>query len=97
MKRARDEGRGPSLRSWTRSALGGAIVLLAVPFTVTAQELGEAGQDLGSTPVAEPLAIARLDGEISLDGMPDEAAWERIDPLPMMVFEPTWGAEPTEP
>lgn len=43
-----------------------------------------------------PMVIPRLSDPITLDGMPDEAAWDRIDPLPMTMFTPTFGADVTE-
>lgn len=38
----------------------------------------------------------RLTGPIILDGLSDEAAWREIDPLPVTVYEPSYGAEPSE-
>ena len=43
-----------------------------------------------------PVRIARLTGEIRLDGAVDEPAWEAIDALPLFVWAPTHGGEPTE-
>ena len=39
--------------------------------------------------------IPRVEG-IVLDGKVDEAAWESIEPLPMVQYEPNAGAPPTE-
>lgn len=44
----------------------------------------------------EPLVISRLDSPIVFDGSVDEAAWEHIAPLPVTVYAPTFGADPTE-
>lgn len=44
----------------------------------------------------EPLPLARLDGAIVLDGVPDEPSWRSVEPLPMTVYTPTFGAPPTE-
>jgi hypothetical protein len=41
---------------------------------------------------ADPLPW--LSGPITLDGRPEEEAWRRIPPLPMLVYEPAWGAPP---
>jgi len=41
-------------------------------------------------------AISRLIGLIELDGLSDEAAWQEIKPLPLIMQEPNFGAEPTE-
>jgi hypothetical protein len=40
--------------------------------------------------------IHRLSGSIDLDGMPSEAAWDSVPPLPLTVFAPVFGAPPTE-
>jgi len=47
-------------------------------------------------PGPEPIAIDRLTGPITLDGIVDEPAWEAIDPLSMIMFAPTWGGEPSQ-
>lgn len=44
----------------------------------------------------EPLVIPRLNGPVELDGPSDEPAWQGIDPLPLTVYEPTYGGTPTE-
>jgi len=43
----------------------------------------------------EYLTIPRIEA-ITFDGMPDEAAWDAIDPVPMVQYTPNAGAEPTE-
>lgn len=43
-----------------------------------------------------PLLIEKLSGRITLDGSPDEEAWQSVRPLPYIAFEPVWGAPPTE-
>lgn len=43
-----------------------------------------------------PLPIPRIDRSIQLDGMPDEPAWNGIDPVPTVQYEPNAGAPPTE-
>ena len=43
-----------------------------------------------------PVVMVRLEGEIVFDGMPDEAAWQRCDPFPMLTQTPVFGKEPTE-
>ena len=48
-------------------------------------------------PTATPLAIDRIGGEIRLDGVIDEPAWDAVAPLPMAMFSPTFGGELTEP
>lgn len=42
------------------------------------------------------LAIAQIEDAVELDGIPDEAAWKQIAPLPMTMYFPDSGEEPTE-
>jgi hypothetical protein len=44
----------------------------------------------------ERIAIQRLSGPIELDGLSDEPAWAGIQPLTMVMFQPTSGGEPSE-
>src|SRR5688500_14035127 len=43
-----------------------------------------------------PLELARLDSAITFDGMPDEAAWQRIPALPMTTYAPVFRAAPRQ-
>ena len=40
--------------------------------------------------------LHRIDQPIKLDGILDEAVWQEIDPLPLVMSSPTYGAPPTE-
>jgi hypothetical protein len=42
------------------------------------------------------LVIPKLTGEISVDGVVDEAAWDRVEPLPMVMHQPTFRGRMTE-
>ncbi len=42
------------------------------------------------------LIISRIDKDIIFDGLPFEKVWEEIEPLPMIMFQPDFGSEPTE-
>lgn len=44
----------------------------------------------------EPFVLERLKGEIVFDGLSNEAAWQNIEPLPIIMFQPEYGAEPSE-
>ena len=44
-----------------------------------------------------PMIIPRISGPIELDGIVDEAAWEAVEPVPMIVFAPTYHGPITEP
>ncbi len=55
--------------------LAGLAVLLFVAFPAVAQEA---------------MPLPRMVGTVELDGMPDEAAWQAIDPLPLVMYQPTY-------
>ena len=43
-----------------------------------------------------PIVIPRLSGEIELDGVVDETAWDQIAPVEMTMYTPNFGGPPTE-
>lgn len=43
-----------------------------------------------------PLEIERLRTPIRFDGMPDDAAWQQVDPLPLTMYFPTFGGTPEQ-
>jgi Domain of unknown function (DUF5916) len=42
------------------------------------------------------ISIPRINGEISFDGNVDDACWQNIKPLTMVMHTPTFGNQPTE-
>ncbi len=42
------------------------------------------------------IVLQRLRGEIVLDGLSNEAAWQEVEPLPLTMFTPSFRSEPTE-
>jgi hypothetical protein len=42
------------------------------------------------------MELSRLPGPIELDGRPDEAAWQRIAPLPLTMYTPVFRGQPTQ-
>jgi hypothetical protein len=44
----------------------------------------------------EPWHLPRAEEPIVLDGMPDEAAWEQVEPVPVVQYEPDAGEPATE-
>ena len=40
--------------------------------------------------------LPRLEGPIQFDGLPDEPAWEALEPLPLIMSQPNFGSDPTE-
>src|SRR5687767_12083342 len=49
-----------------------------------------------STAQEEPLALARLGGPVQLDGIPDEAVWRSVEPLPLTMYAPTHRGMPAQ-
>lgn len=44
----------------------------------------------------DQMKIKKLNGEIIFDGMPFEETWDQVEPLPVGMFMPNFGNEPTE-
>ncbi len=44
----------------------------------------------------EYMMIPRIKGDVILDGLSTEPAWENIEPLPLIMHEPNFGSEPSE-
>jgi hypothetical protein len=44
----------------------------------------------------DPMAVPRLSGAIDFDGVPDEDSWMAIPALPLVMYTPVFGKEPTE-
>ena len=43
----------------------------------------------------DPIFIPRINGEIILDGLSDEDAWQDIESLPLTMFQPTFKGQPS--
>ncbi len=52
------------------------------------------GTELRGQP--ERLEVPKIDQDIEFDGLPFESVWEQVTPLPMVMFQPTFGLEPSE-
>ncbi|MCY3550388.1 MAG: DUF5916 domain-containing protein [Candidatus Poribacteria bacterium] len=44
----------------------------------------------------EPLQLTYLTESIQIDGLSDEPGWQQIEPLPVIMYKPTYRGEPTE-
>ncbi len=63
---------------------------------LAAQAVGSDEGDAASLRSPVPVPIPRITGQIDVDGVVDEAAWDAIEPLPMFMWAPTHGGEMTE-
>lgn len=43
-----------------------------------------------------PMPLSRLQARITIDGRPDEAAWQAVPPLPLTMYLPVFGGTPTQ-
>jgi hypothetical protein len=68
-----------------RSILFGLLVLVLTPGIVPAQAR-----------TTTPFELARLGGDVVLDGRPDEAAWSAVPALPLTMYAPIHRGTPTE-
>lgn len=46
--------------------------------------------------IHDPMPLARIEGTITLDGISNEPAWQKMIPLPMTMYEPVTGNQPSE-
>jgi len=46
--------------------------------------------------ISEPLKVSRISGGIIFDGVPDEASWQAVEAVPLVMFMPEPGKPPTE-
>ena len=44
----------------------------------------------------EPIRLTRTSEMIHVDGVIDEAQWRKIAPVPMVMYQPTYGGDMTE-
>ena len=66
---------------------GVVLVLMAAASPIA---FGQSGSD------NEVFELPRVTGDITLDGRIDEAAWEAIDALPVVMYEPVYQGQMTE-
>jgi hypothetical protein len=58
-----------------------AAAIILLPFAVSSQE---------------QISISRISGELKFDGIVDDACWNGVGVLPMVMHTPTFGNKPTE-
>lgn len=67
-----------------------------LPLLLVALLSGLPGGSVEAQSASDPLEIDRLKGEITLDGVPDEEAWNDLDSFPLTTYVPDAGNEPSE-
>lgn len=72
-----------------RAATGPLALAVALTLLLAAPVLARQRQD-------PPLEVRRLAGPIDFDGVPDEPAWEAIDPLPLTMYAPIHRGTPEQ-
>ncbi|HSM59888.1 MAG TPA: DUF5916 domain-containing protein [Longimicrobiales bacterium] len=89
--------RAPRCRTPTPVIVVPVLFAMAVPpASAGAQVGGGSDAEAGGGPAA-PVAsgvvdLQRLTGPVTLDGMSAEPAWAAIEPIPLTMYEPTYGA-----
>ena len=68
-------------------------ILLAVTITATSLTVGIA-QDQESGYANDTIKIQRINSLVDLDGLSNEAAWNGIRSLPIVMRFPNFGSEP---
>ena len=66
------------------------ITLLSSLLSVGSAQSSESG------PADEPIKIQRIKGPVELDGLSNEAAWEGVKSLPMVMSIPIYGSAPSQ-
>lgn len=74
----------------SRTALPIAAMVMAAVFASVVDTLGAQGSP------APPVELTRLEGSITIDGVPDEPAWQRIPTLPLTMYTPVFRGTPTQ-
>ncbi len=74
----------------------GLLAVLASPKSALGQAGSEAQAGAGAPESSARLTIQRLLQPLNFDGRPDDAAWQDIDPLPLVQYEPNVGAPVTQ-
>jgi len=72
-----------------------AKILGGITLLFTFLSIGRA-QSVQSGTENNPFKIQRVNGPVKLDGLSDEAAWDGIVPLPLVMTIPNFGSEPSE-
>jgi len=54
------------------------------------------GQSDSLSSLKQALVISKLSHPVNFDGIPDEEAWNSVDPVKLIMFTPVFGNEPTE-
>ena len=85
------------MHRFTYCFLAISIVTILAPAGASSQEIDRsATASANREAVSAPVTLVRIDTPITLDGVVDESAWDAIEPLPMTMFSPTFGAPLTE-
>jgi hypothetical protein len=69
-----------------------------ITFTILAWTLTSylPAQTATGTDSPAPLKVTKISGGITFDGVPDEASWQAVEALPLVMFMPEPGKTPTE-
>ena len=80
-------------RPTRRAALAVVIIACVSSRAATPAPLIAQSAQSASDP---PLELTRLTGAVTIDGVPDEAAWKDIPTLPLTLYQPVFRGTPTQ-
>ena len=67
---------------YSSASLLGVFLLAATGVTTSAQ-----------VRTSEPITLQRIEGEVTLDGLSNEEAWDSVEPLELTVYQPVYKGE----
>jgi len=82
--------------------LGLILFIMLFSGLMTAQEKKELKKEKSQqeltqkSDLPDQLVLPRINGPVTLDGLSNEPAWEGIEPFPVVMHMPNFGAEPSE-
>jgi hypothetical protein len=83
-------------------ASGAILFIMFLSGLMMAQEKNASKKDLSQLERKQKLdrqdqlVLPRINGTVTLDGLSDEPAWEGIEPFPVVMHMPNFGAKPSE-
>ena len=69
------------------------ITFILLAWTLTSYLPAQTGTGTDSP---DPLKVTKISGGITFDGVPDEASWQAVEAVPLVMFMPEPGKTPTE-
>ena len=72
-------------------------LILGICLSFLAQSVAAQADEQYAPGTQPPIKLHRITQPIQLDGLNDEPAWQAVDPLPLVMYQPTYKDTMTEP